>query len=250
MGDIKIKDLDLAGVKNLLSQLNDRVDELEKQPIKSNSIDDLVKEARNNLPYLERYTNDELFDIFISNDEYIDIEALQRIIYNNEHYKALAGRKVKVNLKDNTELDFLILNENYDIICITPFHEMEFSDKDNIYKTSKVREWLNNDFIKLLPDTILSCLSKMKVESNDEILEDYVTIPSMSELGKSSEYYDIKDEGSVYELLNSNIFRKWIWTRSRHTGNTLYVWIVYADGHVNDPIYSSFYCLAPVIRLG
>ena len=90
----------------------------------------------------------------------------------------------------------------------------------------------------------------MEVESNDEVLEDYAKLVSMTELGKSDEYYSIKKEGERYDLLNSNIFEKYIWTRSRRTDNSDYVWNVHDYGYVYGNTYSISYTLAPVIRLG
>jgi hypothetical protein len=164
---------------------------------------------------------------------------------------------LKVTLKDNTELYFLILNEKYDIICINPINDIEFSDCDDeindiIYKTSAIRKWLNNDFIRLLPDNVLSCLSKMEVKSNEEILEDYVTIPSMSELGTSPKYRNAKDEGPAYELLNYNLlFRGYnVWTRSCNRECGHFVWYIDFNSLFDstDPDDSCF--LTPIIRLG
>lgn len=249
--DINYSDLHLDEVKDILYNLNNRVEELEKKSITNinfNNIENMIKIYRNDRPYLPRYDIDALFNILATNEEYINIDVLIRMIANGNHYKALTGRKVKVKLMDGLTLDFLILNEKYEMICITPIHSMEFS-KSNFYMTSDVREWLNSDFIKLLPNKVISCLSKMEVESNKDILEDYVKIPSMTELGYSDIDYPIVNEGSVYNLLNISLFEdKFVWTRTSANHNNIDVLFINRFNVNCDSCFSKC-LLTPIIRL-
>ena len=192
---------------------------------------------------------EELYEL--ADKRLLTFEEFKWILESKVYSPAFIGHTVDLKNGD-LFLTFKILevDENgYDLICLNYEKESEFGDT-NTYKHSFVREIINSEFLQLLPEEVLTHLQIMEVESNDEVLEDYAKLVSMTELGKSDEYYSIKKEGERYDLLNSNIFEKYIWTRSRSTDTGSYVWNVYDNGNVHINTYSASCTLAPVIRLG
>lgn len=254
ISDYRKKILDLANkINTSLSELesmvnietsenNDNTDYLISDDIHENA--ERIKRIINTLdPYVIRG----LFDL--SNETSITLAEFKNLLKREIYHNAFVGKTIYINNRE-----YLILStdkKSYDLICIEPIEvDIPFSEKDNIYKTSEVRIWLNTTYIrKYIDEDLYPYMIRQDVESNGEILNDYVKIPSMTELGKSNEYYDMVIEGKRYDLLNQNIFRKNICLRTRNTNRSSNVWYINRNGNASYISYSSSCGLTPIIRL-
>ena len=147
-------------------------------------------------------------------------------------------------------------------------NSMMFDPESYIYGNSRIRKWLNSIYLDNFDKIVTRNMKVMEVASNGEILEDKVKILSCSELGITGTYIR-NDEGELYSELNSNprdyneddFIEAWrelgdwgshycVWTRSRYTTNSNYVWSVSSSGTCNFNGCTNTYGVLPVICFG
>ena len=186
------------------------------------------------------------------NNSVKSLEYIKYIINNGLVSKDLLGFKVSI---PNPYLDsylWEIIGINHDgtenTIDLRSCYSLKveyFDNASKYYKYSISRRFLNGKFYDKFDDQIKSMIMKMNVISNNEELEDYVKIISMTELGLDDFSSNIDKEGNKYKGKYAPQS-----TRTRHDNSFADIWIIDADGSIETCYCQDANFISPIIRLG
>lgn len=144
------------------------------------------------------------------------IGSIREIYIDGEPYKF-----IKIN--EESKVSFIqgvpFTDIFHDYVCIDFPKLLQFGSSYD-YKTSNVRKWINNEFIQMIEPGVVKYMEIQEVESDGEILMDYVKIPSCTEIG----YINCENkEGTCYNALNPMVLnRNGYWLRTSFSIDNVY----------------------------
>lgn len=132
-----------------------------------------------------------------------------------------------------------------------------------IYSSSSIRTWLNNDYFNMFDSSIRNISKTMSVITNgSDTVNDYVKLLSATEIGASSTTI-FTGEGNKYPVFKTgsgtsgftDVWRSagsydsyYMWLRSRYPYDTTYVWDVHYSGKLDTARHSNSEGVLPVLR--
>lgn len=179
-------------------------------------------------------THNEINGILATDDKFVDIKW---IIADVNHDK---------DNHNNNNIGYNPSNY-YDLINVGGTRQYIFSTTSSIWKYSDIRYYLNDTFYNTFSVPMKDHMIHNYYESNGEMLLDYITIPSMTELGLEHLKLCCEKEGIKYPLYDSVNMTNY-WTRSRYINNSLGVWYV-IDGNMYFGNCTGIKNIAPLIRV-
>lgn len=166
----------------------------------------------------------EIHDIILEHGEKaFEVGATKKITLKN-------GEKYTVQITNRADGILLSFKDLYgnDDNGGRPINEDNY---ERNYEDSDLRRWLNEEFIKLLPDDLARCIVPTEIASNGKILTDKVFIPSEMEVFGKQEYGNCK-EGEQFELYadwHNRIsgyadgqYSRWYWLRTKASASSSY----------------------------
>lgn len=212
----------------------------------------------------------------ISSDEFDIDKELEKVnpvraLTSGKITKDYIGRMVRLTNSEADTEEWIIADVNHNstegTVDLFPAKilktNMQFSTASQLYSLSDLRDWLNDKFYNGFTEDVRNAIVDQQFLSNGEILKDKVKCPSLIELGIKYDY--LIKEGSIYPIFGdevkynvnkSSIFKNnngngvHYWTRSRYTGNSNRVWIVYYSGYCGGFGYSNYNAVVACIRFG
>ena len=146
----------------------------------------------------------------------------------------------------------------YDLMAVDCVAKQIFSSSNNQYwRSSGCRNWLNSTYYNGFSSNFKSHIMSMKYVSNGSWYDDYIILPSMTELLRDlvTDSYST-NEGSFYPLLSyfvkntAAVNTDYWWTRSRALNQSQHVWRIFANGNPSTLIASyTGGGMAPILRV-
>jgi hypothetical protein len=194
--------------------------------------------------------------------EYLDEDDIVNIAVNGWFYERFIGHKVIIeNSKDTRYLqEYMIVDlknkEYFELEAIDPIAERAFDDCDNNYKVSRIRKWLNNDYLDGFDNKISQVVKCMHVQYKNgkdvETLEDFVKLPSVAEISVVQWVKDCLDAEGRPCKVRPHLKSGRYWLRSTYMTCQDYVWGVELDGEINSNYRydTTGVGVVPVFRIG